>query len=60
MHEEIKRLDLKIARVEAAVLQYDTGASSGIPASRPYEIEAGRREPSPEIPKREHMLLKGK
>lgn len=44
-----KGLDIKIARIRAGLRQYEVAKSIGILPSRLSEIEAGRRQPSPEL-----------
>lgn len=44
-----KGLELKIARLRAGLKQYELAAKVGIAATQLCEIEAGRRELSPEL-----------
>ncbi|MCK4789106.1 MAG: helix-turn-helix transcriptional regulator [Desulfobacteraceae bacterium] len=45
-------LDLKIARIKVGLKQYELAARVGIGPTKLCEIEAGRREVSPELLKR--------
>jgi transcriptional regulator with XRE-family HTH domain len=42
-------MDLKILRLKAKLKQYEVGMRAGIPPNRLSEIEADRRQPSPEL-----------
>lgn len=52
-------LEIKIARVNAALRQYEVAASVGILPNRLSEIEAGRRKPSPGLLERILYVIKG-
>lgn len=52
-------LELKIARLRTGLKQYQLAAKVGITPTQLCEIEAGRRQPSPELLKRIFQVIKG-
>ena len=42
-------VEIKVARIRAGLRQYEVAASVGILPNRLSEIDAGRRNPSPEL-----------
>ena len=52
-------VEIKIARIRAGLLQYEVAANVGILPNRLSEIEAGRRQPSPELLKRILLVIEG-
>jgi len=54
-----KGFNLKIARLRAGVKQYELAAKVGIAPTQLCEIEAGRRQPSPELCQRILQAIKG-
>lgn len=55
----LEGMEIKIARVRAGLRQYEVAESVGIPPSRLCEIEAGRRQPSPELLARILQVIEG-
>jgi len=55
----LEGMEIKIARIRAGLRQYEVAMNVRISPSRLCEIEAGRRQPSPELRERILQAIQG-